>query len=230
MASITRASPSGSLELPRRTPFVGRERELLLLAGRLDSAGRGDGGVVLISGEPGIGKTRLLAEFSARAEQDGWLVLSGRSYDTEGMPPYLAFAEAIAQYLRAGADDEAGRRLAEAAREVALLVPELRERLPDADARPSTRPGSRPLPPIRGSLRLLPSPLGHKRSERPSPLPRRPALGRPVDAPALPAPDAQARGRPRPRRRDLPHGRSGPVAAIIRGAGRAGAGAAGTSA
>jgi predicted ATPase len=126
--------------LAGRSPFVGRERELATLADRLEAAARGEGGVVLVSGEPGIGKSRLLLEMQTRATAAGWLVLSGRAYDTEGMPPYLAFAEAIAQYLRIGADHEAGPRLAEAAREVALLVPELSEHLPDAGDRPLLGP------------------------------------------------------------------------------------------
>jgi predicted ATPase len=53
-------------------PFVGRERQMAFLMERLQAAGRGEGGVVLVSGEPGIGKTRVLAEFSARAQQGGW--------------------------------------------------------------------------------------------------------------------------------------------------------------
>jgi DNA-binding CsgD family transcriptional regulator len=128
------------LKLAGRTPFVGRERELAALTVRLESAARGEGGVVLVSGEPGIGKSRLLLEIQARAEATGWLVLSGRSYDTEGMPPYLPFAEAIAQYLRTAADKEAGARLAEAAPEVALLVPELRNHVPDGAPHPSIGP------------------------------------------------------------------------------------------
>ncbi len=48
------------------------------------------------------------------------------------MPPYVPFAEAIAQYLRPGADDEAGRRLVKEAREVAFLIPQLSELLGDA--------------------------------------------------------------------------------------------------
>jgi predicted ATPase len=128
------------LALTGRSPFVGRARELAALTERLEAAARGEGGVVLVSGEPGIGKSRLLLEFQGCAQAAGWLVLSGRAYDTEGMPPYLPFAEPIAQYLRSAANDEAGRRLAEAAREVVLLVPELSEHLADAGNRASLSP------------------------------------------------------------------------------------------
>jgi predicted ATPase/DNA-binding CsgD family transcriptional regulator len=140
MEGLVARRKAGDTMATGRSPFVGRERELAALSQRLAEAGRGEGGVVFISGEPGIGKSRLLLEFQACAQAAGWLVLSGRAYDTEGMPPYLAFAEAIAQHLRAGADDDDVRRLAEAAREVALLVPELREHLPDSGDRPSLGP------------------------------------------------------------------------------------------
>jgi predicted ATPase len=50
------------LIVPRGTPLVGRGRELATLTERLEAAERGEGGVVLIAGEPGIGKTRLLNE------------------------------------------------------------------------------------------------------------------------------------------------------------------------
>ena len=61
--------PQGSALLgPSRAPFVGRERELNALLQRMAAAERGEGGVVLISGEPGVGKSRLLAEI-ARPEE-----------------------------------------------------------------------------------------------------------------------------------------------------------------
>ncbi|MBE0611678.1 MAG: ATP-binding protein, partial [Dehalococcoidia bacterium] len=90
----------------RGTRFVGREPEIASLAGPSQAAERGEAGVVLLSGEPGIGKSRLLREFSARALADGWLVLSGRAYDTEGMPPYLPFVEVLRQYVHASSDEE----------------------------------------------------------------------------------------------------------------------------
>ncbi|HLF76013.1 MAG TPA: AAA family ATPase [Dehalococcoidia bacterium] len=87
---------------PKPSTFVGRGGELSLLDERLRLAARGEGGLVFITGEPGIGKTRLLGEFSERARSAGWVVLTGRAYDTEGMPPYLPFVEALQQH--SGAD------------------------------------------------------------------------------------------------------------------------------
>src|SRR6266508_4008311 len=109
----------------RETPFVGRRHELAVLQGHLDAAGRGEGGAILVSGEPGIGKTRLLTELAGHARGRGWTVLSGRAYDTEGMPPYLPFIESVREYLRACPDDELRAQLGAGAGDLALLVPEL---------------------------------------------------------------------------------------------------------
>jgi DNA-binding CsgD family transcriptional regulator len=114
-----------------RSPFVGREAELATLLARLAAAGRGEGGIMLVAGEPGIGKSRLLAEFGRRAEAAGWCVLRGRAYETAGMPPYLPFVEALRAYLLAcpieGLRDAFGRGAADLAR----LLPELRDALPE---------------------------------------------------------------------------------------------------
>src|SRR5687768_9905932 len=89
-----------------RTPFVGRERELALLLERLGAAGDGQGGVVFVAGEPGIGKTRLLEELVEQARIAGWTVASGRAYETEGLPPYLPFVEALTEWASACTDDD----------------------------------------------------------------------------------------------------------------------------
>ncbi|MBE0610185.1 MAG: AAA family ATPase, partial [Dehalococcoidia bacterium] len=121
----------------RRTGFVGRERELTALQAMLDeTALRGSGRVVLISGEPGIGKTRLLAEGAERAAAQGWLVLFGRAYESEGMPPYLPFVEVLRQYVQACPEADLRTQLGRGAPEVALLVPELLERVPGIEPSP----------------------------------------------------------------------------------------------
>jgi predicted ATPase len=123
-----------------RAPFVGRGRELDDLLNRLMAAAGGDGGLVLVAGEPGIGKTRLLAELAHAASSRGWAVLNGRAYETEGMPPYLPFVEALRGYLRASPPEALRGQLGQGAAEVALLVPELRDHLPDLPDEPSLSP------------------------------------------------------------------------------------------
>ena len=81
-------------------PLVGRQRELHALAALVDALGEGRGGVALISGEPGIGKTRLLLELAQYAQAAACQVLVGRAYASEGMPPYLPLVDALREHLR----------------------------------------------------------------------------------------------------------------------------------
>jgi DNA-binding CsgD family transcriptional regulator len=120
--------------LAGRTPFVGHQHELETLKEQLTLAGQGQGRVVLVAGEPGIGKTRLLTEIARHARAEGWLVLGGRAYDSEGMPPYLPFTEALQGYVRRCSLEGLQAVLGSAGPDVALLVPALRERLPDLPA------------------------------------------------------------------------------------------------
>lgn len=115
----------------RQAPaFVGREKELRQLQDALDRTAAGQSQRLLVAGEPGIGKTRLLAEFGEQARAAGWQVLSGRAYDTEGAPPYLPFREALRDYARTASLDDLRESLGDAEQEVALLAPELLRRLP----------------------------------------------------------------------------------------------------
>src|SRR5262245_60699522 len=83
-----------------QTPFTGRTAELARLTHRLDEARGGRGGVVLVMGEPGIGKTRTLEELAERVQAQGTLVLWGRCYEGEAGRPYGPFAEALGEYVR----------------------------------------------------------------------------------------------------------------------------------
>jgi ATP/maltotriose-dependent transcriptional regulator MalT len=76
--------------------LVGRGRELARLDDMLDAAAAGRGSTVLISGDAGIGKTRLVSELTARARSRGATVLVGRCVDLVGTAlPYLPIAEAL---------------------------------------------------------------------------------------------------------------------------------------
>jgi predicted ATPase len=76
--------------------FVGRTAELAQLCVALQDASTGRGTTMLVAGDAGIGKTRLVAELTKRAGADGALVLIGRCLDLVGSGlPYLPFAEAF---------------------------------------------------------------------------------------------------------------------------------------
>ncbi|MGE0550530.1 MAG: AAA family ATPase [Kofleriaceae bacterium] len=75
--------------------LVGRDAELDALASWLDGAESGRGTVALISGEPGIGKTRFLEECAARAADRGFAVAWGRAWEVSSAPPYWPWIEAL---------------------------------------------------------------------------------------------------------------------------------------
>ena len=114
---------------PNEGPLVGRERESALLRDWWASVGRGDGGLLLVDGDPGIGKTRLVGELARAVEGDGTLVLWGRC-DEDPVAPFQPFAEALGRYFHAESADRISRlpewRLAELSR----LVLRLREHAP----------------------------------------------------------------------------------------------------
>ena len=79
--------------------LIGRESELTRLEGALLAACRGEGGVVVLSGDAGISKTRLATELRQRANKIGAAVMDGGCSESELALPYPPFIEAIANYL-----------------------------------------------------------------------------------------------------------------------------------
>ena len=85
--------------------FVGRESELERLRKAFDNAVSGHGGLVMLVGEPGIGKTRTTQELETYAKMRGAQVLWGRTHESAGAPPYLPWLQAGNQYAAAHVDD-----------------------------------------------------------------------------------------------------------------------------
>lgn len=112
-----------------RRPLIGRDAEVALLHDHLSAAAGGNGSVVLIAGEPGAGKTRLLDALAAEAAVAGMTVLRGGSSDVAGMPPYLPFLEALGAYVRATQPDQLRQQVGSHAAVLITVLPELTERL-----------------------------------------------------------------------------------------------------
>jgi tetratricopeptide (TPR) repeat protein len=82
------------------TRFVGRERELEQIAQALDQAGAGQGQAVAIVGEAGVGKSRIVWEFTRSHRTHGWLVLESGSVSYGKATPYLPVVGLLKAYLR----------------------------------------------------------------------------------------------------------------------------------
>jgi DNA-binding SARP family transcriptional activator/tetratricopeptide (TPR) repeat protein len=120
--------------------FVGRERELSELAAGLDDALAGRGSLILLAGEPGIGKSRLADELAGRARARGAQVLVGRCWEAGGAPAYWPWVQLLRAYVREAQPDALRAQAGAGAADLAQIVPELRERFPDLPAPRSAEP------------------------------------------------------------------------------------------
>jgi DNA-binding SARP family transcriptional activator len=80
---------------PARRRIVGRDRELARLDDALAGASRGAGGVVILGGDPGIGKTRLLEELASRGQHLGAGVIWGRCHEGGGAPAFWPWMQVL---------------------------------------------------------------------------------------------------------------------------------------
>ena len=133
--------PPSVLAGAERTAFVGRTRELEELQRCWESARAGERQFVLMAGEPGVGKTRLAAEFSRAAHAEGATVLFGRS-DEEALIPYQPFVEALRHYCALCPPEDLRAQVTASGARLSRLVPELARRLPDLPEAPATEPES----------------------------------------------------------------------------------------
>ncbi|MEO8510045.1 MAG: AAA family ATPase, partial [Chloroflexota bacterium] len=114
-----------------RPPLVGREAELATLVAGLDDADAGRGGVILLRGEAGIGKSRLSDEVAGIARSRGWVALWGRAWEDAGAPAYWPWIQVLRTHLRQTDADTARRQLALGAVDIAHMLPEVRELFPE---------------------------------------------------------------------------------------------------
>src|SRR4051794_17201246 len=105
-------------------PFVGRTEALARLRDRWQDRVRAAGGLAIVTGEPGIGKTRLAARLAVEVHAEGGVVLCGHA-DEENVWPYQAFVEALRHYAAHQRDLAADAGLPPVAvRSLAALMPE----------------------------------------------------------------------------------------------------------
>jgi class 3 adenylate cyclase len=120
--------------------FVGRRAQMLRLGDAWREARDRGVRVVLVAGEPGIGKTRLVTELCRTAHSGGAAVLLGRSPE-ETLTPYQPFVEALRHYVSSCPADELLLQVGNQRRTLAKLIPELAESEGQAVGRPANAGG-----------------------------------------------------------------------------------------
>jgi tetratricopeptide (TPR) repeat protein len=124
-----------SKEAPAENPlyrrvFVGREPELKQLKSAFDGAISGQGALMMVTGEPGIGKTALCEQLSTYVTLRGGRTLVGHCYEEGSLSlPYLAFVEALRSYVLTREVKDLREELGSGAADVARIISEIRERL-----------------------------------------------------------------------------------------------------
>ena len=120
--------------------FVGRQREMGELKAALEDALSGHGRLVTLVGEPGIGKTRTAEELATYAGLRQAQVMWGRCYEGQGVPPYWPWVQAIRTYVRERDSDQLRSELGAGAADIAEIVSDVKEQLPDLEPAPAPSP------------------------------------------------------------------------------------------
>jgi tetratricopeptide (TPR) repeat protein len=134
-----------SREAPTENPlyrrvFVGREPELKQLQSAFEGAMSGQGALMMVMGEPGIGKTALCEQLSTYVTLRGGRTLVGHCYEEGSLSlPYLAFVEALRSYVLSRETRDLRRELGTGAADIARIVSEVREKL-KVEPKPSESP------------------------------------------------------------------------------------------
>jgi class 3 adenylate cyclase/tetratricopeptide (TPR) repeat protein len=142
------ASPSAPLSQLVRGQLVGRGHESRQLQQHWANAQQASGQLVLLSGEPGVGKTRLAQDLIAHAQKSGATLLRGGCYEYEATTPYLPFVEAFREWAHRQSPEELRSALGATATEIARFAPEIESKL-------GALPPNPPLSPSEDRMRLF---------------------------------------------------------------------------
>jgi class 3 adenylate cyclase/tetratricopeptide (TPR) repeat protein len=112
------------------TRFVGRQGEMAALRGALERAGAGQGQVVALVGEPGVGKSRLFWEFTRSHRTRGWLILESSSVSYGKAAAHLPLIDLLRAYLRIEDGDTAQRVREKVTGKVLTLDERLKDLIP----------------------------------------------------------------------------------------------------
>ena len=110
---------------PGDAPFIGRADALAALREAFAQAEAGRGGLALVTGPPGIGKTRLVEVFASEVASRGPIALFGRAREGEGVPAFWLWAQVLRQLLAESTLGADARELVAGSAELAGLVPEI---------------------------------------------------------------------------------------------------------
>ena len=109
--------------------FVGRDREMTGLRAAMDDAMAGHGRMVMLAGEPGIGKTRTAQELASYAESLGAQVWWGWCYEQKGAPPYWPWVQPIRTYVQRTDPASLGAQMGPGAADICEIIPQVRDKL-----------------------------------------------------------------------------------------------------
>jgi predicted ATPase len=120
-----------------REAFVDRAHEFAELTAGIDGAFASEGRLLTVSGEPGVGKSRLARQAAAYAEQKGARTLWGRCWEHGGAPPYWPWVQTLRRLIADTEPATLSGWLGADAAEIAQIAPEIRERLGELPEPPS---------------------------------------------------------------------------------------------
>lgn len=120
--------------------LVGRQKEIDLLRQHWQQVQQGQAQLILISGEPGVGKTRLANEMISFSRMHGAIMLRGGCYEYEATVPYLPITEALRDWVHNQPQEQLKEKLGDNASELAKLAPEIESKIGSLNPNPSLSP------------------------------------------------------------------------------------------